>query len=89
MMWVLVEDASVLRDGEVELCLSNPMIEADATVWSDLRTFTDVWIGRRGLADALASGAVRVEGGAVARRFPSWIGLSPFAPYGDAADQPA
>lgn len=79
----------VWRDGEVELCLSNPMTEVDATVLSDLRSFTDVWIGRRGLTDALASGAVRVEGGAVARGFPAWIGLSPFAPYGDAADTPA
>lgn len=72
----------VRRDEGVELCLSDPHAPSDASVWSDLRSLTEVWIGRRALREALTTGDVRVEGGAVARRFPDWFGLSPFAPAG-------
>lgn len=72
----------VFREAEVELCHSDPHAPSDASVWSDVRSLTEVWIGRRNLHDALEHGDVRVEGGQAARTFSDWFGLSPFAPAG-------
>lgn len=75
----------VRREEGVELCLTDPLAPADATIHADIRTLVEVWIGRRALADAIASGDLRVTGGPVAARIGAWIGLSRLAPAGLAA----
>ena len=54
--------------------------DVDVALDADLGALTAVWLGRMRLADAIAAGAVRIDGEDEARRgFPKWFGLSPFA----------
>ena len=75
--WLRIEPPSV------ELCFTDEGFDVDLTVDADLATLTAVWLGRMRLADALAAGAVRLEGDDDARPlFGRWFGLSPFADGG-------
>jgi DNA-binding HxlR family transcriptional regulator len=66
---------------EIELCLTNPGLEVGLTVETKLRTMVDVWMGSRDVNEAVQSGAIQLKGAApLARGFPSWLLLSPFAP---------
>lgn len=62
----------VLRPDDIEVCLKAPAGNADVVIDADLVTFTKVWLGHLGLADALESGKVLLNGPArpisVARR---------------------
>jgi DNA-binding HxlR family transcriptional regulator len=65
---------------EADLCLSDPGFGVDITVRSDPKTLTAVWMGDLGLAAALASGTIELEGRRqIVRSFPKWFGLHPFA----------
>lgn len=67
----------VVTDGDVDLCLVYPGYEADLTISCDLRTMTDVWLGRLAVQDALRSGAIQLEGRKeLIRSFPKWLGQS-------------
>ena len=68
------------RTPEVDLCLADPGFEADLCVTTDVRAFTQVFLGHVGIAHALGDGSVILVGRSDLRRaFSGWIGLSPFA----------
>jgi DNA-binding HxlR family transcriptional regulator len=70
----------VLERPEVDLCFTDPGFDVDLDVTADLETLTRVYLGHVPLAAALRAHAVEVVGPSVyRRRFPSWIGITPFA----------
>jgi hypothetical protein len=70
----------VLQRPEVDLCLADPGFGTDLYVTTDVRTFTQVFLGQVTIAHALGDGSVTVVGRNDLRRaFGGWIGLSPFA----------
>ena len=70
----------VLDRREVDLCLKDPGFPVDVVVSADLQTLTAVWMGDVPMAEALRSGAVRVDGPpSLVRAFPTWLELSSFA----------
>jgi hypothetical protein len=65
---------------EVELCLTNPGFDIDLSVETKLRTMVEVWMGHLDADEAFRSGAIELKGAtALARSFPKWLLLSPFA----------
>ncbi|HKQ18293.1 MAG TPA: helix-turn-helix domain-containing protein [Candidatus Eisenbacteria bacterium] len=72
--WLILERRSV------DVCLKHPGFEVDLVVSADLAALTKAWMGDVGLADAMGSGLIRVEGPtALARAFPGWLARSGFA----------
>ena len=72
--WMRIEPPAV------ELCFTDEGFDIELVVDADLATLTAVWLGRMRLADAIASGGVRIDGEDEAcRAFALWFGLSPFA----------
>ena len=55
--WLLAQ-----RPDEVEICVKDPGFDADVVVAADLRTFTEVVLGRRPLAGAVREGRVKLQG---------------------------
>jgi DNA-binding HxlR family transcriptional regulator len=65
---------------EIELCLTDPGLDVELTVETTLRTMVDVWMGDRDISDAVDCGHITLKGPAeLARTFPTWLLLSPFA----------
>ena len=52
----------VLRPDDIEVCLKAPARNTDVVIAADLMTFTKVWLGYVGLAVALESGKVSLNG---------------------------
>jgi DNA-binding HxlR family transcriptional regulator len=52
----------VLRPDDIEVCLKAPARNTDVIIAADLMTFTKVWLGYVGLATALESGKVCLNG---------------------------
>jgi hypothetical protein len=52
----------VLRPDDIEVCLKAPARNTDVVIAADLMTFTKVWLGYVGLAAALESGKVSLNG---------------------------
>lgn len=52
----------ILRPDDVEVCFKDPGAEVDVVISADLETFTRVWMGRAGLAEAIRSGAIALTG---------------------------
>jgi DNA-binding HxlR family transcriptional regulator len=72
--WLRIEPPAV------DLCFTDEGFDVELAVEADLAALTAVWLGRLGLADAIAAGSVRLEGDEDARPlFVRWFGLSPFA----------
>lgn len=70
----------VLEPSDASVCLQHPGFDVDLFVTADLAAFYRVWLGRTSFADALASELVQIEGPTtLARAFPRWLKLSPFA----------
>ncbi|HYY82843.1 MAG TPA: helix-turn-helix domain-containing protein [Actinomycetes bacterium] len=70
----------VLHRPEVDLCLSDPGFEVDLDVTTDVRAFTQVYLGYVRVADAVRGGSLTVAGRSELRRaFGGWIGVSQFA----------
>ena len=75
IFWLLLEHAR-----SAELCVRDPGFEVDLYVRADLAAFSRIWLGDLTYAQALASGAVHLNGPrTLARVFPSWLMLSRFA----------
>lgn len=73
--WWLVAD----RD-ETELCLTDPGLEVDMLVETDVRTLIRVWIGDLPLARATQDRRIRTSGDPdLQAQFPEWLRESPFA----------
>lgn len=52
----------ILRQSDVEVCLKDPGAEVDVVMSADLEAFVLVWMGRRGLADAVSAGDISLSG---------------------------
>jgi DNA-binding HxlR family transcriptional regulator len=52
----------VLRPEDIEICLKAPVRNVDVIIAADLMTFTKVWLGYVGLADALERGKISLHG---------------------------
>ncbi|TAL34715.1 MAG: transcriptional regulator [Phenylobacterium sp.] len=52
----------ILRSDDVEVCLKDPGRDVDVVLASDLEAFVRVWMGHRGLQDALAKGDITLSG---------------------------
>jgi DNA-binding HxlR family transcriptional regulator len=71
--WLVVE-----RQGEVDLCWSDPGFDVDLYVSTDLRTMTAIWMGLTTVAKE--SEKIILTGDQdIARKMQTWLGLSPFA----------
>jgi DNA-binding MarR family transcriptional regulator len=77
--WLVVERPNV------ELCLEDHGFEPDIFVRADLRAMTEVYLGRRRMTQAMEAGLVEIDGPrSLVRAFPTWLGVSTFAHYGQA-----
>lgn len=75
VFWLLLQHAK-----NAELCVRDPGYEVDLYVRADVAAFSSVWLGDQTYAQALACGALRLNGPRnLARVFPSWLMLSRFA----------
>jgi DNA-binding HxlR family transcriptional regulator/putative sterol carrier protein len=71
----------VVEDGVADLCRDDPGREVTLVVVASLRALTEIWSGDLTPAQALASGAVRVDGDRRdAQRLWQMLGTSAFAP---------
>jgi DNA-binding HxlR family transcriptional regulator len=71
----------VVEHGVADLCRDDPGRDVTLVVLASLRALTEIWSGDLTPAEALASGAVRVEGDrADAQRLWRMLGTSAFAP---------
>ena len=52
----------ILRRTDVEVCLKDPGVEVDVVLSADLEAFVRVWMGHRGLSEAVASGDINLIG---------------------------
>jgi len=70
----------ILSREVIDLCLKDPGYDVDLYVCSDVRTFTEVWLGYKELAQALKEESVWLTGPSELReQFPSWLSLNLFA----------
>ena len=71
--WLVVE-----KEGEVDLCWSDPGFDVDLYVSTDLRTITAIWMGLTTVAKE--SDKIVLTGDQdIGRKMQTWLGLSPFA----------
>jgi len=52
----------ILRSDDVEVCLKDPGVRVDVVLAADLEAFVRVWMGHRGLADAVETGDITLSG---------------------------
>jgi DNA-binding HxlR family transcriptional regulator len=70
----------VLDRGEASVCLQHPGFDPDLVVTTTTPALAEVFSGLNTWADALLSGAIRIDGPpTLARRLPKWFLGSPFA----------
>jgi DNA-binding HxlR family transcriptional regulator len=78
--WWIISEPS-----EVDICPIDPGFEPDLYVETTVRTMARVIMGDLSYRDAMASGAIELDGRTELRRnFDKWIGRSHFAPIKDA-----
>jgi DNA-binding HxlR family transcriptional regulator len=71
--WLVIE-----RDGEVDLCWSDPGFDVDLFVTTNLRTMTAIWMGVTSVAREREQ--IEFSGSkSMASSMQTWLGLSPFA----------
>ncbi|MDX8030613.1 helix-turn-helix domain-containing protein [Lentzea sp. BCCO 10_0856] len=76
----------VVEPGDASVCYTDPGLEVDAVLASDLATLYRVWEGEYELLDAVRAGTVELTGTRwVVRGLPNWLKLSPVAEYVRAA----
>ena len=72
--WLLV------RDGKVDVCITQPGRDVDVFFSTTAKTMSDVWMGECSYREAVLSGDLIVEGDlALTRRINSWLRPSIFA----------
>jgi DNA-binding HxlR family transcriptional regulator/putative sterol carrier protein len=72
--WLVIEGL------DVDLCLSDPGFEPDLYAAGPVRTWAQVWLGKRPLKSAIAAGEIEVSGvPGLVRRFDRLFELSVFA----------
>jgi DNA-binding HxlR family transcriptional regulator/putative sterol carrier protein len=76
----------VVEPGDASVCYTDPGLEVDAVLASDLATLYRVWEGEFELLDALRAGTIELTGPRwVVRGLPDWLKLSPVAEHVRAA----
>lgn len=72
--WLLV------RESNVDVCVTRPGRDIDVYFTTTVRTMTDVWMGDRGYREAVLAGDLTIEGDpALTRRISTWLRPSIFA----------
>ena len=71
--WLVVE-----RQGDVDLCWSDPGFDVDLYVSTDLRTMTAIWMGLTTVEREKEKVALTGDR-EIASKMQKWLGLSPFA----------
>ena len=72
----------VIDGPQPELCYYDPGRETDLLVRLDEQVFGNVILGRTRFAEAVARGAIQLEGPPdLVRAFPTWLGVTRFAKY--------
>ncbi|MCC5859643.1 MAG: helix-turn-helix transcriptional regulator [Ectothiorhodospiraceae bacterium] len=70
----------LIKDGDVDLCQSDPGFEVDLYIASTVQIMGRVWIGQRSLGKAIEHEDIRVHGRIdLARTLPRWLMLSVIA----------
>ncbi|MFI6099432.1 winged helix-turn-helix transcriptional regulator [Lentzea sp. NPDC051213] len=76
----------VLEPGDASVCYTDPGLEVDAVLASDIATLYRMWEGEFELLDAVRAGTIELTGPRwVVRGLPEWLKLSPVAEYVRAA----
>lgn len=71
----------VFENGAADLCLKDPGFDVDLYVTTPMRVAAEVWLGRRGIAEAVRSGDLKLDGPKrQVSAFSRWFALSVFAP---------
>ena len=75
----------VLEPATVDVCFKDPGYAVDLNVTASLRALSAAWLGHQRLESLVARGDLELEGPRHLRlAFPGWLGLSMFAPLGEA-----
>ena len=76
----------VVEPGDASVCYTDPGLEVDAVLASDIATLYRMWEGELELLDAVRAGTIELTGPRwVVRGLPDWLKLSPVAEYVRAA----
>ncbi|MEU0878811.1 helix-turn-helix domain-containing protein [Lentzea sp. NPDC005914] len=76
----------VVEPGDASVCYTDPGLEVDAVLASDIATLYRMWEGEVELLDAVRAGTIELTGPRwVVRGLPDWLKLSPVAEYVRAA----
>lgn len=76
----------VVEPGDASVCYTDPGLEVDAVMASDIATLYRMWEGEVELLDAVRAGTIELTGPRwVVRGLPDWLKLSPVAEYVRAA----
>ncbi|MCJ8190605.1 winged helix-turn-helix transcriptional regulator [Sphingomicrobium aestuariivivum] len=81
----------LIREGKVDMCLTDPGQDVDVYFYSTLRALHDVWMGDRSWREAIAAEDLRLEGDPqLTRRISKWLRPSVFAeaPRAERTDLP-
>lgn len=72
--WLLV------RDGEVDVCITSPGRDVHVFFTTTVRTMADIWMGDRTYREAILAGHLQIEGEpALTRNISAWLRPSGFA----------
>lgn len=70
----------LIRDGKVDVCITQPGRDVDVFFSTTARTMSELWMGERSYREAVLSGDLVIEGDpALTRRISSWLRPSIFA----------
>lgn len=70
--WILVDPQ------QVDVCITDPAIDVDATITADLRALTKVWMGDASFRECMRDGTIELTGrSSLTRRVPDWFGQHP------------
>lgn len=70
----------LIVDGEVDLCYTDPGLEIDLYVVTDLRTMTAIWMGVSTVESEVRENRLDLSGNPkLIKSMQKWLGLSPFA----------
>ncbi|KJK44851.1 transcriptional regulator [Lentzea aerocolonigenes] len=76
----------VVEPGDASVCYTDPGLEVDAVLASDIATLYRMWEGEVELLDAVRAGTIELSGPRwVVRGLPDWLKLSPVAEHVRAA----
>jgi DNA-binding HxlR family transcriptional regulator len=70
----------IIQRPDVDLCLKDPGFDVDVVISADAAAMARIWMGHLDFAQAVRSGAVRLEGPRpLVQALPGWLKLSHFA----------